>query len=144
MFQDLKILFSLSHSHAHMDANIVCRVNYSIIKRQTTHASSDWYQDKVNYEFFYVHAYRPVQYDYPRPCQCLDLWPDTNEWLRVCVPRSLDGNARRTQEVYTGSGQRCPTSSGEGKDLYYPTSEVLVIGVTSELRERVRDPGLGV
>jgi len=36
---------------------------------------------------------------------------------------------------YTGSGQRCPMTN-EGGNLYYPAPEVLVVGVTSELRER--------
>ena len=43
-------------------------------------------------------------------CRCLDSRPRLN--ICLCA-LNLDGDARRTQRIYTGSGRECPTSSVE-------------------------------
>ena len=49
------------------------------------------------------------------------------------VPLILDGDAKR-HKVYTGSGNRCPTSSLRERSRI-PCIEVLVVGFTSRARE---------
>ena len=50
-----------------------------------------------------------------------------------CVFPIPDGDAKR-HKAYTGSGNRCPTSSLRDRS-YIPCTEVLVVGVTSWMRE---------
>ena len=51
-----------------------------------------------------------------------------------------DGDAKR-HKVYTGSGNRCPTSSLRDRSCI-PCTEVLVVGVTSRVREGDRPRSL--
>ena len=51
-----------------------------------------------------------------------------NQLVKVyCVPLIPDGDAKR-HKVYTGSGNRCPTSSLRERSCI-PYTEVLVVGV---------------
>jgi hypothetical protein len=63
-------------------------------------------------------------------CLCLDSCPLhqlVNLYLRALNP---DGDARRTQAIYIGTGRECPSSSGRGGLVLFCT-KVLVVWVTS-------------
>ena len=54
-------------------------------------------------------------------------WGVLNQLVNLyCVPLIPDGDAKR-HKVYTGSGNRCPTSSLRERS-YIPCIEVLVVG----------------
>ena len=56
-----------------------------------------------------------------------------NRLVKVyCVPLIPDGDAKR-HKVYTGSGNRCPTSSLRERSCI-PCTEVLVVGVSDTVR----------
>ena len=81
----------------------------------------------------------------------MDLWSifsndakKCQQWvMRVCVSFNPDGDAGRTQRFILVQAQHALRPVW-GWDLYYPTPKVLVVGVTSTLRERECVPGLGL
>ena len=63
-------------------------------------------------------------------CQLSEFWVRwiLNQLVKVyCVPLILDGDVKR-HKVYTGSDNRCPTSSLR-EQYCIPCTEVLVVGV---------------
>jgi hypothetical protein len=48
---------------------------------------------------------------------------------------ALNGCARRTQGVYTGSGRRTPYVQWGRESIVLSYTELLVVGVTSKMRE---------
>ena len=58
------------------------------------------------------------------------------------MPLNPDGDVGRTQRFILVQA-KCALLQCERGVLYYPTPEVLVVGITSDLQERELVPGLG-